>query len=364
MPRRKRQASTFNLSFLDIMSCGFGAVVLVFLIIDHSLEIEIQTVNAEVLSEVNLLEDDIREGEAGLVRLRNALDEADLEIVEADGLARSINSQINEYSEINAVLTEQQQNASNSIVDEKKALADLESSNKQISLEVEVAEGQSALSFVGDGNRQYLSGLKLLGKRTLIMLDYSASMLSDQLVKIKLLQFEKDIAKKKNAKKWRQAKQTVRWLVNNLAKNSDFQVLAFNSEPHFVLEDEQNKWISSSNVKIINNLDERLSEIVPDQGTNLFKAFKAIQALSPPPDNIVLITDGLPTLGEKEPRAEIVNQNQRITLFNEARDQLPPATPVNVLLLPLRGDRAAPGMYWRLARGSEGALLSIANDWP
>ena len=74
MARRKRQASTLNLSFLDIMSCGFGAVVLVFLIIDHSLEIEIQTVNAEVLAEVNLLDEDIREGEAGLVRLRNALD--------------------------------------------------------------------------------------------------------------------------------------------------------------------------------------------------------------------------------------------------------------------------------------------------
>ena len=55
MARRKRQSSTFNLSFLDIMSCGFGAVVLVFLIIDHSLEVEIRTVNAEVLSEVELL---------------------------------------------------------------------------------------------------------------------------------------------------------------------------------------------------------------------------------------------------------------------------------------------------------------------
>ena len=94
MPRRKRQASTFNLSFLDIMSCGFGAVVLVFLIIDHSLEIEIQTVNAEVLSEVDLLEEDIREGEAGLVSLRNALNEADLEIVEADGLARRITEEL------------------------------------------------------------------------------------------------------------------------------------------------------------------------------------------------------------------------------------------------------------------------------
>ena len=38
MARRKREFNTFNLSFLDIMSCGFGAVVLVFLIIDHSIE--------------------------------------------------------------------------------------------------------------------------------------------------------------------------------------------------------------------------------------------------------------------------------------------------------------------------------------
>ena len=55
MPRRKRQANTFNLSFLDIMSCGFGAVVLVFLIIDHSIEIQIQSVNAEVLSKSTCL---------------------------------------------------------------------------------------------------------------------------------------------------------------------------------------------------------------------------------------------------------------------------------------------------------------------
>ena len=86
------------------MSCGFGAVVLVFLIIDHSLEIEIQTVNAEVLSEVNLLEDDIREGEAGLVKLRNALDEADLEIVEADGLARRITEDLDEYEALIAAI--------------------------------------------------------------------------------------------------------------------------------------------------------------------------------------------------------------------------------------------------------------------
>ena len=69
MARRKRKFTTFNLSFLDIMSCGFGAVVLVFLIIDHSMETQSRELNQDLLSEVNLLEDDIRDGKAGLVRL-------------------------------------------------------------------------------------------------------------------------------------------------------------------------------------------------------------------------------------------------------------------------------------------------------
>ena len=88
------------------MSCGFGAVVLVFLIIDHSLEVEIRTVNAEVLSELELLEEDIREGEAGLVRLRNALDDADLDIVEADGLAQRITEELDEYEALIASIEE------------------------------------------------------------------------------------------------------------------------------------------------------------------------------------------------------------------------------------------------------------------
>jgi hypothetical protein len=67
------------------MSCGFGAVVLVFLIIDHSIEVESRELNVDLLSEVNMLEEDIREGEENRVVLRNTLDDIDLEIVEAQG---------------------------------------------------------------------------------------------------------------------------------------------------------------------------------------------------------------------------------------------------------------------------------------
>ena len=97
MARKKRNFTTFNLSFLDIMSCGFGAVVLVFLIIDHSMEVQSKELNENLLSEVDLLEEDISDGEEGLVRLRNTLSDVDLEMVEAQGLATRITEEMDQY---------------------------------------------------------------------------------------------------------------------------------------------------------------------------------------------------------------------------------------------------------------------------
>ena len=97
MARHKRNFTTFNLSFLDIMSCGFGAVVLVFLIIDHSIEVQSKELNRDLLSEVKLLEEDVTEGEEGLVRLRNTLSDIDLQMVEAQGLATRITEDIDQY---------------------------------------------------------------------------------------------------------------------------------------------------------------------------------------------------------------------------------------------------------------------------
>ena len=102
--RKKRSFSTFNLSFLDIMSCGFGAVVLVFLIIDHSIEVESRELNVDLLSEVNLLEEDVREGQKNLVVLRNALDDTDLELVEAQGRATRVSDEIEELEGLIAAL--------------------------------------------------------------------------------------------------------------------------------------------------------------------------------------------------------------------------------------------------------------------
>ena len=97
MARQKRQFTTFNLSFLDIMSCGFGAVVLVFLIMNHSIEQVTLDLNRDLVSEVNMLDEDIREGTLGLVRLRNTLSDIDLQMVEAQGRATRIMEDKDQY---------------------------------------------------------------------------------------------------------------------------------------------------------------------------------------------------------------------------------------------------------------------------
>ena len=51
MVRKRRKSEGFNLAFLDIMSCGLGAVVLVFMLVKHNVgnePIEIDLLTADV----------------------------------------------------------------------------------------------------------------------------------------------------------------------------------------------------------------------------------------------------------------------------------------------------------------------------
>jgi len=361
--RRKRQSSTFNLSFLDIMSCGFGAVVLVFLIIDHSLEVEIQTVNAEVLAEVDLLEEDIREGEAGLVRLRNALDEADLEIVEADGLARRITEELDEYEALIASIEESDVSDTDAIAKLQAEINRLEDTIRLLEEAAEAEAGRSAREFVGEGNRQYLTGLNLGGQRIAILVDTSASMLANQLINVIRLR-NMDPALQKQAGKWTRTLATVDWLTAQLPVNAQFQVITFNTTAQPVIAETAGQWLQVADTPKLEAISLALRDQLPQGGTSLHNAFSALSDLPSPPDNIFLLTDGLPTQGERPPRGSKVSGNDRLKLFREAIRRLPGGVPVNIILLPMEGDPMAASEYWQLARASSGSFLSPSTDWP
>ncbi len=174
MARRKRSFTTFNLSFLDIMSCGFGAVVLVFLIIDHSIEVESRELNVDLLSEVNMLEEEILEGRENMVALRNTLSDVDLEMVEAQGRATRVSDEIEEYEALIASLIPDGLSEDEAIEKLKAEVLSLEEQVQELREAAEEQSGKSARSFVGDGNRQYLTGMNLGGRNIAIMLDVSA----------------------------------------------------------------------------------------------------------------------------------------------------------------------------------------------
>ena len=363
MARRKRAFTTFSLSFLDIMSCGFGAVILVFLIIDHSIEVQSQELNQDLLSEVNLLDEDIAEGEKDKVRLRNTLSEVDLKIVQAQGRATRINDDVSEFEALIEALKLDGFTERSDIEALKAEIQSLEEEVKKLQAAAEDDSGQNARSFMGEGNRQYLTGLNLGGRRIAILLDISSSMLADKLVNIIRLR-NMNASVQRDADKWTRALKTVNWLTAQLPVASKYQVITFNTTAQAALPKTQGKWLEVADQAQLEEVSTTLREIVPTGGTSLEKAFNALSSLSPSPDNIFLITDGLPTQGVNPPRGNKVSGKDRLKLYRQAVRRLPKGVPVNIILAPMEGDPMAASEFWQLAQVSGGSFLSPSRDWP
>ena len=107
-----------------------------------------------------------------------------------------------------------------------------------------------------------------------------------------------------------------------------------------------------------------LTRVVPEEGTSLYQAFAVVDRLNPRPDNVLLVTDGLPTQGDRKPSGTTVSPEQRLVHFEQAARKLPSGIPVNTILLPMEGDAYAAAAYWKLALDTKGAFLTPTRDWP
>jgi hypothetical protein len=107
-----------------------------------------------------------------------------------------------------------------------------------------------------------------------------------------------------------------------------------------------------------------MKQTIPEKGTSLHKAFEALRLMDPAPDNIFLLTDGLPTMGAERPWGSKVSGETRLRLFEEALRLLPSRVPVNILLYPMEGDPAAASAFWRLATFTGGSFICPSRDWP
>ncbi len=355
----KRKFSTFSLSFLDIMSCGFGAVILVFLIIKHDMNSQVEEQNLDLKAEVNLLNEEIIIGEKHLVKIKNTLSLLDQELVESSGLARRINDEIDAID--NKVTKLSEESDDQQIVKMEEQLKTLMLERKKLA--DEQAKGNNARRFAGQGDRQYLTGLRLGGSRTLILLDGSASMLDSRIVNI-IRRRNMTEQLRKQSKKWQRAIKTVEWLIAKFSLNSQFQLFVFNTEVKAAKQGAVIKWLSVDNQQQLNDSIKNLHEIIPHGGTSLERAFLSIHFLDPLPDNIILITDGLPTQGITPTNNHIISGVEREKLFALAIDALPQGIPVNILLWPMEGDPMAASLFWKLAQLTAGSFMSPSKDWP
>ncbi|GMG87171.1 VWA domain-containing protein [Biformimicrobium ophioploci] len=360
MARRKRRFNAFSLSFLDIMSCGFGAVALIFLIIKHDADNQVVEVNQDLKAEVNLLEEEVTFGREQLVLARNTLDTVSDDLADAQGLARRIQEQIDDVRGNIAEIDSSDLELDIKKLQEKiKKMEDakekLEAENRQL--------GNNVRKFIGDGDRQYLTGLKLGGDRVLILMDRSASMLGDKLINV-IRRRNMSTREKRASPKWVRSIDTVSWISAQLPSDSRYQIYAFNTEVESAIPGTEGNWLNIDDRDQLDQAIENVREMVPENGTSLERVFAAVRQLSPMPDNIILLTDGLPTQGMERPKANNISGRDRIKLFQRAVKLLPESIPVNVILAPMEGDPYAASEFWRLAQDTRGSFLSPSRDWP
>jgi hypothetical protein len=364
--KRRRTTEVFTLSFLDCICCGFGAVILFYTIVSARGGFADTLMTDRMTAEVSRLDEQVRGGTRNLAALRDTLAKTHAETASAAAksniMAAELAQRRMEVSNYDSTHLSRRQRI-------EKLRADIQA----------LQEGAKRLEAGGDelappgqdvaafrktgGDRRYITGLRMHGKRVLILLDVSASMLHEDIVSVLRLR-NADDATKRAAAKWRRALETVHWLLTQVPAGSAYQIYTFNTKAQPLLADSAGKWISAGDLPQIARDLQALQTLVPGDGTSLYSAFAATRTLSPLPDQIVLITDGLPTQGKTAGARKYVDPEARLRFFDEALGQLPAHVPVDSILLPMQGDSEAAHRFWHLARTSDGSVLMPAKDWP
>ncbi|HEY5624151.1 MAG TPA: VWA domain-containing protein [Gammaproteobacteria bacterium] len=361
----RKRLNVFSLSFLDAMTCGFGAVILFFMIINANIDLRSEIQLEELSSEVDRMELQVLVGRKNLVQIQQELAELLEEWAILRGLKDEIITEINLTAEEFATLTADTSAQQEMIEQLRSELDALEDETQRLSAASITPEdaGNRIISVQGDGNRQYLTGLRMDGDRIVILVDASTSMLDRSIVNI-LRRRNMSREQRLEAPKWQQAVNTVEWLAAQLRPGIQFQIFAFNDEAWPLIEGTQGQWLSVSDGGQLQEAVENLRQTVPTGPTSLHAAFAAMRPLDPKPDNIYLLVDGLPTMGEIPPTRAGVTGRERMTHFNRAARELPFNVPVNVILYAMEGDPQAAPAYWWMALSTGGSMMAPSEDWP
>ena len=328
----RRPLNTFSLSFLDCMCCGFGAIILVFIVIIHRV-----AENTE--SMVENLRVDARRQEVRVDALSSVVKDA--------------------LAALHGIIAE---------------LAGLDADVARLSTRLEIAgaearaktpppepDEQTPRPTVGKAHEVQLIGLTMDGRRSLILVDASASMLDRTIVGV-VQRRHRSAEEKRRAPKWRRTLAAVDWITQHL--RGEFQIYTFDVYARPVIDGTEGQWLNAGDQAQLDRARAALHKRVPGGGTSLHAAVRAVAAMKPRPDSVYLLIDSLPTQGSQPLYGGTVTGRQRLTFFRQAVRELPRGVTVNVILYPLEGDPGAASAYWDLALATSGSLVSPSEDWP
>jgi hypothetical protein len=333
---KRREAQSSALSFMDCICCGFGAVLLLFILtakaqITDSQEKAVQSVNA-----AETLEAAIREAKAKKLALIEEIEALD---PQPDTKATSV-----------AALAAEQERLAKAVEDQAKALAALE--NK-----TEPTEQPAALDRPS-ADKSYLSGLRLRGPRAVILLESSGSMLAED-AKTAIQIIQQGTGAK--SKKWLRSKAAVRAVLAAIPKGTQVAIFAMAEETKALSGSTENPYIDPYDNEALLSFLGRLGQLKASGGADLSKGLQAVSQLKQRASSLLLIGDGLPTA--PAPRSGSLTEADRVKLFNRAMaNRL--NYPFNAILFPFSGDPAAAGLFWQLSGRTKGITLIPDNDWP
>jgi hypothetical protein len=352
--KQRRKSEGFNLAFLDIMSCGLGAVILIFMLVKHN-------VDNSVL-EADLLTEDMQRLQQTEENLQQTL----------AALRNVSKSQQDEVAELKSKITQLKQDLTkkkSSIVKKTTQLAALKNDIKN----APVAKKNEVIEDDRGGEENYLMGMKVEGDRIAILIDSSASMTDEKLLDI-IRRKAGSPAGKVRGPKWIRTKKVARWLLTRVPDSSRVTVIAFNNAAKTI---GPGAWFDPRDKNAISATYQAINGIIPSGPTNLQLGLEAASKIKP--TDIYIVTDGLPTTGESRyaslnPFADcsslLGNSNNisgacRVKLFRQSTRESSPAGAVfNVILLPIEGDPDAANEYWDWASSTGGLLISPAANWP
>jgi hypothetical protein len=351
------------MSFLDAITAGFGAVVLLFMLVSRNAVLDSRTVVEDMTADAQRWELKVLAGQKNLVQLQEDLQRQLQEWTALREMRQNLVGEIQQTQEQLATLTADSAARREAIERLRSELATLDQQSKDLANQPKPEDRAALRGVTGEGNRQYLTGLRMGGKRIVILVDTSTSMLDRTLVNI-IRRRNMTPEQQRQAPKWQQVVNTVDWLTAQIQPGTQVQMFGFDSEARSLIPGSDGKWVTVNGSAELDAAVAGLRGSYPKGPTSLHAAFGALRSMQPPPDNVYLLVDGLPTMGEIATQRPGVTARERLDHFNRAVRQLPNDIPVNVILFAMEGDPQAAPAFWVLALRTGGSMLAPSEDWP